>query len=656
MSTAARRSARSAACGPASATTRSTGPRRRRASATSGPSASSPSSRTTCARTTSSTAASAGRCRTGAAATSTTRTPPAGRSTTSPSPIRSTTRSCRPGTARWSSWRSRRARWCRTTPRSGFAFEPSPTQWSPYEAGLWAMPAQGLRQVGRPRARAGRALRGALRRRRPCAGWLWELWNEPDIAYWRGTAEQFHALYDVTAAAVKAALPDAAVGGPATTGDLGPGRQRPRVPARLPRALRAARRRRSTSSRSTPRAARFTPWRVYGPLGGPAPDAAVALQPQDAARGSRGARRRERRTRGFAICPASSTSATPRSPPTGASTTTPTSPTATRSTSPVFQCKLMKKLLDLDARSGARVHQATTWSFYFEGERFFEGTRSLFTAQGIEKPVLNAYRMLSRLGDTRLAVESSHAWSLERLDDGEAAMPEEIDALATAGRDGVSVLVWRHADDQYATDARDADVVVRLERLPFGGPLRVSHWRIDARAQQQPRGVASARRPPGPLGGRPAGHRGAPAARARRARPDRDRAGRRADVADRAAAARRVADRDPPRELTIEMPAEPSTRRHPGEGALPCRHRPRCRRRSSSSSTTTRRACSPRSGGTGCRSSASSPSIRGTVGSASPSPRPGPSSRTCCGIRAARCWSRTSTGGRGSWCSRARPS
>jgi xylan 1,4-beta-xylosidase len=98
----------------------------------------------------------------------------------------------------------------------------------------------------------------------------------------------------------------------------------------------------------------------------------------------------------------------------------------------VFQCKLMKKLLDLDALGGARVHQATTWSFYFEAERFFEGTRSLFTAQGIEKPVLNAYRMLSRLGDTRVAVESSHAWPLERLDDGEPQMPEDIDALAAA--------------------------------------------------------------------------------------------------------------------------------------------------------------------------------------------------------------------------------
>jgi xylan 1,4-beta-xylosidase len=140
----------------------------------------------------------------------------------------------------------------------------------------------------------------------------------------------------------------------------------------------------------------------------------------------------------------------------------------------------MKKLLDLDARGGARVHQATTWSFYFEGERFFEGTRSLFTAAGIEKPVLNAYRLLARLGDTRLAAESTHAWPLDRLDAGEAGMPEEIDALAAAGPERVSVVVWRHADDQYASDSRAKDVTLRVERLPFRGDVTVSHWRIDA--------------------------------------------------------------------------------------------------------------------------------------------------------------------------------
>ncbi|HLH72827.1 MAG TPA: hypothetical protein VKX96_06050 [Chloroflexota bacterium] len=37
----------------------------------------------------------------------------------------------------------------------------------------------------------------------------WELWNEPDISYWQGTPEQYYALYDYTAAAVKGGRTDA---------------------------------------------------------------------------------------------------------------------------------------------------------------------------------------------------------------------------------------------------------------------------------------------------------------------------------------------------------------------------------------------------------------------------------------------------------------
>jgi xylan 1,4-beta-xylosidase len=42
-------------------------------------------------------------------------------------------------------------------------------------------------------------------------------------------------------------------------------------------------------------------------------------------------------------------------------------------------------------------------------------------------------------------------------------------------------LSTRHADDQYAADAGARDVALTLERLPFAGPVRVQHWRIDAR-------------------------------------------------------------------------------------------------------------------------------------------------------------------------------
>ena len=358
-----------------------------------------------------------------------------------------------------------------------FPFEPSPTQWSPYEAGLWAMPPKDYAKWGglvRALVEHCVVRYGAAHVR----GWLWELWNEPDIAYWRGTPEQFYALYDITAAAVKAALPDAAVGGPTTTGDLGPGRRgHELLRGFLAHCARSGAPLDFVSFHT--KGGRFTPWRVYGPLGGPAPtrESPSTLKMLREVRAALDAVAAHPKFRDLPCIVDECDASVPAHWGVYDNANF-----AYRNTEyfPVFQCKLMKKLLDLDARGGARVHQATTWSFYFEGERFFEGTRSLFTAQEIQKPVLNAYRMLSRLGTTRLAVESSGAWPLDRLDDGAAGMPEEIDAIATTDGDGVSVLVWRHADDQYAADSRATAVTLKLEHLPFRGEARLSHWRIDA--------------------------------------------------------------------------------------------------------------------------------------------------------------------------------
>ncbi|HVY69636.1 MAG TPA: beta-xylosidase, partial [Verrucomicrobiae bacterium] len=51
--------------------------------------------------------------------------------------------------------------------------------------------------------------------------WYWEVWNEPNIGYWRGTPEEFHKLHDYAIDAVRRALPSARVGGPDVAG--GPG-------------------------------------------------------------------------------------------------------------------------------------------------------------------------------------------------------------------------------------------------------------------------------------------------------------------------------------------------------------------------------------------------------------------------------------------------
>ncbi len=361
-----------------------------------------------------------------------------------------------------------------------FPFEPSPTQWSPYEAGLWSFPPKDYAKwAGLVRALVEHCV---ARYRAPhVRGWLWELWNEPDITYWRGTPEEFYALYDVTAAAVKAALPEGAVGGPATTGDLGPGRKG----NEFLRGFLA-----HCAKTSAPldfvafhtKGARFSPWRVYGPLGGPAPErqSPSSLKMLREVRAALDAVEAHPRFRDLPCIVDECDASVPAHWGFYDNANF-----AYRNTAyfPVFQCKLMKKLLDTSRPGGAHVDQATTWSFYFEGERFFEGTRSLFTAQGVEKPVLNAYRMLARLGEVRIAAESSHAWRPGQLDHGEPDMPEEIDVLATMkGRDRVTVLVWRHADDQYSTDAAETDVTLRVEHLPFEGDrVRLRHWRIDAR-------------------------------------------------------------------------------------------------------------------------------------------------------------------------------
>src|SRR4051794_36129797 len=48
--------------------------------------------------------------------------------------------------------------------------------------------------------------------------WWWEVWNEPNIGYWRGTPQEFLKLHDYAIDAVRRALPTARVGGSDSAG------------------------------------------------------------------------------------------------------------------------------------------------------------------------------------------------------------------------------------------------------------------------------------------------------------------------------------------------------------------------------------------------------------------------------------------------------
>ncbi len=352
-----------------------------------------------------------------------------------------------------------------------FPFEPSPTVYSRYEAGAWAFPPKDYeRWAGLVRAHVQHSL--DRYGRAEVDSWLWELWNEPDISYWRGTIEQFCELYTVTAQAVRAVLPSARVGGPAVTGG---------GVTFLRNFLQ------HTSHSGDPidfvsfhtKGSAFTPWRVYGPTGAPAPE----RQNPSAAKMLFEIRRLLRVIAEFPeyhSLPAIVDECDAGVP--AHYSIYDNSNFAFQNTEyyPVFQVKLFKKILDLNELEVVKVSQATSWSFYFEGERFFEGTRSFITAGEVQKPLLNAYRMLARLGTRRLRVHSSAAFDVDRIDQTPGtSMPEEVDAFASLAEDGtVAVVVWRHTDDQYQKDEIDTAVRVKVHGLGSGS-YRLEHFRID---------------------------------------------------------------------------------------------------------------------------------------------------------------------------------
>ncbi|MEW1956897.1 glycoside hydrolase [Kineococcus sp. NPDC059986] len=349
---------------------------------------------------------------------------------------------------------------------------PSPTVYSNYEAGAWAYPPKDYEKW---RGLVAAHVQHCVERYgvAEVREWLFELWNEPDIFYWKGTPEQFCDLYRVTAEAVRSVLPDAKVGGPAVTGG---GVEFLRTFLTY------------TSEHDVPldfvsfhtKGSAFTPWRVYGPTGGPAPE----KQNPSTHKMLYEIRRLQRVVAEFPQyhgLPAIVDECDAGVPAHYSVYDNANFQFQNTEYYPVFQVKLFKKILDLNETETVTVEQATSWSFYFEGERYFEGTRAFLTAGGVEKPLLNAYRMVSRLGGRRLTATSDAMSPVEDLDAGDGrSMREEVDALASADAAGrVSVVVWRHTDDQYHEDTRATPVALRVENLP-DGTYSLHHQRIDA--------------------------------------------------------------------------------------------------------------------------------------------------------------------------------
>jgi xylan 1,4-beta-xylosidase len=84
---------------------------------------------------------------------------------------------------------------------------------------------------------------------------------------------------------------------------------------------------------------------------------------------------------------------------------------------------------------GVNLAGATSWSFEFEGQKWFDGFRDLAT-NGVDKPVLNVFRMYGLMRGRRIL-----------LPDSTRQGKPDAGAFATADRHSVSVMSWNYCDD-----------------------------------------------------------------------------------------------------------------------------------------------------------------------------------------------------------------
>jgi xylan 1,4-beta-xylosidase len=302
------------------------------------------------------------------------------------------------------------------------------------------------------------------------AGWYWELWNEPDLGYWGGTLQEFFKLYDYTAAAVKRASPTARIGGPHATGPLGRGSGYRFLEAFLKHC------------------ANDTNY-VTGKPGVPLDF--VAFHAKGAPQFLNGHVRMNLGTQMKAVSNGFQLVASfpqfknlpiiiGESDPEGCAAcgmaTNPENGYRNGTMFSSYTAAAFARKYELADSFKVNFLGAVSWAFEFENQPWFHGFRDLAT-NGVDKPVLNVFRMYGKMSGKRLAVEGNQQYNFLRVRDSSIRRAADIGGLASSDKKSTCVMVWNYHDND--TIAPASTVEVRIKGIA-AKKATLKHFRIDS--------------------------------------------------------------------------------------------------------------------------------------------------------------------------------
>ena len=301
--------------------------------------------------------------------------------------------------------------------------------------------------------------------------WYWEIWNEPDIGYWHGTPEEYDRLYDFAADAIKRAAPAARVGGPASTGPNGA-----RAAAFLKQFLEHCNSGKNAATGAVGAPLDFITYHAKGQpqvveghvrMG-------ISKNVADASQGMQIVASFPK----FRNLPIVVSESDPEGCAACSARVYPQNAYRNGPLYASYEAVMMKNMFELADREKTNIAGMLTWAFEFEGQPYFEGFRTL-ASNGIDKPVLNLFRMAARMHGDRVSVESSGAIPVAAIQSGgvRGASPD-VDAMAVRSDRELSILVWNYHDDDLP--GPEASVQLQVSGLPTTAKkVTVHHYRID---------------------------------------------------------------------------------------------------------------------------------------------------------------------------------
>jgi xylan 1,4-beta-xylosidase len=270
--------------------------------------------------------------------------------------------------------------------------------------------------------------------------WYWEVWNEPNGHYWKGTREEFLKLYDYAADGLKRALPTAKIGGINIAGTRGQGAQ-------------------DWTNDFIKHCINGTNY-ATGKKGSPMD--AILFHAKGWPKSVDGIVRMDMAPQlndiltGFTMAMSyPETKNLPliigESDPEGcAACGMATNPENAYRNGTMYSsytaASFARKYLLAD-RTKANFLGAVSWSFEFEGQPWFYGFRDLAT-NGVDKPVLNVFRMFGMMSGKRVTVKSNRMYPIEEvLKSSVRGAQSDIGALASKDEKSAAVMVWNYHDD-----------------------------------------------------------------------------------------------------------------------------------------------------------------------------------------------------------------